>query len=416
MTVSLLWIRTLICSLLSVLPFLHVKDFRRKELYVSIIGSCMILYVCGFLEDRIPAFELLPAYSIYPVLMWIPFRFLSSLLLFYCGLECEKNEALVLSVITVLFDACALVTEQLLLEYNASLHNGMDLQEQLLHTWGMTVVYDLVRTSYAIFLRDYFSRHSMEDLNDTGYAAIAVTVSVLLLVTIRSHAYIYTIIIVFGYPAVFLYFLDTRVISRKQRQREQALELNMHLSRNAIDAQMKQTQEILKDRHRQRKDCLTLIGMLESNEINQAKTYLQNEMIKEDAVLVQGNEYLDAMMRYLQVEFPYVVFTVEADLMPGEGVDSSDLAILVMTVIQILLPEGKSSSGIITVHIRKQGEMAVIRVLKEHHEKTEKPASIDTEELAIVNHLIRRYHGFSNNGYAAGDVRIALDNTVLTSS
>ena len=316
MTVSLLWIRTLICSLLSVLPFLHVKDFRRKELYVSIIGSCMILYVRGFLEDRIPEFELLPAYSIYPVLMWIPFRFLSSLLL----------------------------------------------------------------------------------------------------VTIRSHAYIYTIIIVFGYPAVFLYFLDTRVISRKQRQREQALELNMHLSRNAIDAQMKQTQEILKDRHRQRKDCLTLIGMLESNEINQAKMYLQNEMIKEDAVLVQGNEYLDAMMRYLQVEFPYVVFTVEADLMPGEGVDSSDLAILVMTVIQILLPEGKSSSGIITVHIRKQGEMAVIRVLREHHEKTGKPASIDTEELAIVNHLIRRYHGFSNNGYAAGDVRIALDNTVLTSS
>ncbi|MDD7680187.1 MAG: hypothetical protein PUJ06_06775, partial [Stecheria intestinalis] len=106
----------------AIAPFAHKDTIRKTDLYLYLVISWLITGFSMILQDRIlpPLISgmqnMLPSF-----LIWIPFRFCAYFILFYGGLEDNRKESTVLTAITILFDVCALVLEQVVLEYSSSL-------------------------------------------------------------------------------------------------------------------------------------------------------------------------------------------------------------------------------------------------------------------------------------------------------
>lgn len=394
----------------AIAPFAHKDTIRKTDLYLYLVISWLITGFSMILQDRIlpPLISgmqnMLPSF-----LIWIPFRFCAYFILFYGGLEDNRKESTVLTAITILFDVCALVLEQVVLEYSSSLHGFAPEYTDLYYSWGVSPLYLILRCSYAVFLRLYFGYHDFEQIEDSRNAVIAAGFSILMIAAIRGKAQPLAIIPAFIYPLVFVFFIDRTILNEKRQQQAEAITVNMNQSRTAMQIQRDQAIEALKEHHRQRKKTLKIIGLLKENRIDEASALLTESLRQPSEVKGLENEYLDAALRYLQAEYPDLCFRMIDQLSGTEEIDFSDLAILITAMIQVLYPHRTEASGSAEITITGQGTMILLHIRTLPAKSERNNYEFNQEELAMIRHLIRKYDGFSNDGYRSGNIRAILN-------
>ena len=136
----------------------------------------------------------------------------------------------------------------------------------------------ILRCSYAVFLRLYFGYHDFEQIEDSRNAVIAAGFSILMIAAIRGRAEPLEIIPAFIYPLVFVFFIDRTILNEKHQQQADAITVNMNQSRTAMQIQRDQAIEALKEHHRQRKETLKIIGLLKENRIDEASALLTESL------------------------------------------------------------------------------------------------------------------------------------------
>ncbi|MSS59085.1 hypothetical protein FYJ51_09250 [Erysipelotrichaceae bacterium Oil+RF-744-GAM-WT-6] len=394
----------------AIVPFAHKDTFRKMDLYLYLVISWLITSLSMILQDRI----LLPltygTQNMLPLfLLGIPFKCCAYFIQFYGGLEDNRKESTALAAITILFDVCAMVLEQVVLEYSSSLY-GLALEDtDVYYSWGASPLYWILRCFYAVFLRLYFGYHDFEQIEDSRNVVIAAGFSILMIATIRGRAQPLAIIPAFIYPLVFVFFIERTILNEKHQQQADAIAANMNQSRTAMQIQRDQAIETLKEHHRQRKETLKIIGLLKENRIDEASALLAESLQQSYEVKVLENECLDAALRYLRAEYHNLCFRMIYQLSGTEQIDFSDLAILITTIIQVLYPHRTEASGSAEITITGQGEMILLHIRTIPARSESNDYEFNQEELAMIRHLIRKYDGIANDGYRSGDFRALLN-------
>ncbi len=394
----------------ALLSFVKKDSLRDPDFYLYLMLAWMITCISVMIQIHISSpsgFYITGGVSYF--LIWIPFKFFAYFLLHFGGFGNDRNESSVLAVITILLDVCALVLEQVLLESYSALYRNAPGNQVLSSSWGESPLYLILRLSYALFLRLYFEDHGFEQIEDSRNTVIATSLSILMIATIRNNAQPLAILPTFAYPIIFISFVDRTILSDKRKQQADAIEANMRQSKTALQIQREQAIETLKEHHRQREETLKLIRLLKEDQVEEASQLLTDRLKDSPEVKGLNNEYLDAALSYLRAEYPHLTFQMNSEIGTGEMIDSSDLAVLITTVIQALYPQRLDATGTAKIQISAQGTIALLHIRTIPAPEIKDRRSFNQEGMAIIRHLVQKYDGFSNDGFDSGNVKIALN-------
>ena len=181
--------------------------------------------------------------------------------------------------------------------------------------------------------------------------------------------------------------------------KERDLESLLNAEKRELEILRHRDSELIRVHHDVRSHMNMIRAFLEKGDVSGAETYLEHSMTSFDEEKVYSkNVMVNAVLHYLSASAEDIELEVESALDNDCGIDSQDLGLLVLNLVneRIDLIHQYSLSKKISLTLRQKENMVYLSIDSEMPDQAEKGYAELTRQA--VKNIVRKYNGFLKEG------------------